>query len=832
MTVLAEANQPKSVMAKYPKVLIVGGVAGGASAAARLRRLSETAEIVLFERGEYISYANCGLPYYIGGEIAEKSALTLQTPGGFSKRFNVDVRIRHEVTAIDRAAKTIFVQNIVTGEEYREKYDKMILSPGAEPVRPEGFESDRIFTLRNIPDTFRIEKFIETEKPQSAVVIGAGYIGLEMAENLHRLGIEVTIVQRGKHVLAPLDFDMACDVHRHIENRGVRLLLENEVQSVEDRNGTLHASLKDGSELAANMIVLAIGVKPESDLAKKAWINTTDRGAIVVSDHMLTSDSDIYAVGDAVEVIDPVTRQKVYIPLAGPANRQGRIAADNICGLDSRYGGTQGASILRVFDLTVAMTALSEHAAAAAGLKYEKSFTVSPNHAGYYPGATDMTIKTIFERETGRILGAQIVGYDGVDKRCDVIATAIRARMTVSDLASLELCYAPPYSSAKDPVNMAGFVGQNICAGKVKVVHWHDIPSLQKAGNVILLDVRTPTEYRIGHIDGFINVPLDELRDRLGELDRSRKIYATCQVGQRGYYAARILMQNGFDAYNLSGGYRLYRSIFGPVIPVVVSSPKKREPKPISVTTPLSGTSTKVIAVNACGLQCPGPIMKLAAAMNEAAPGDTVEISVTDPAFAGDLDGYCRRTGSTLLDIAAVKGITTAKILKGDSAGFVEKTDGHGKNFIVFSGDLDKTIAAFIMANAAAAMGRKVSMFFTFWGLNVLRKPDFTPGGEKTFMASLFSWMMPKGSTRLPLSKMNFFGIGSHMIRNTMTEKHIDSLETLIITAQKNGVELIACSMSMDVMGIRSEELINGVKLGGAAAMLAHAEESDMSLFI
>ncbi|MDR2168672.1 MAG: DsrE/DsrF/DrsH-like family protein [Planctomycetaceae bacterium] len=847
------------------RILIVGGVAGGASAGARLRRLSETAEIIIFERGEFISFANCGLPYYIGGEITDKSALTLQTPEAFNLRFNIDVRVWHEVLLIDRISKTVSVKNHQTGEIYVENYDKLILSPGARPVYPVGFQSDRIFTIRNIPDTYRIKEFIEVQKPQHAVVVGGGYIGLETAENLHRAGLQVVIVQRGDHVLAPLDYDVACDVHRHIAGKsGVSLLLKHEVKSVIERDGKIIVALNQGNEIITDMMIYAIGVQPDNSLAKNAGLNLDSRGAIIVSDKMQTSDPDIYAIGDAVSVVNFVTENADYIPLAGPANKQGRIVADQICGIDSRYDGSQGSAILRVFDMTVASTGINETVAKRLELNYEKIFLWSSSHAGYYPGATNMSIKVIFERETGKLLGAQITGYDGVDKRCDVIATAIRAKMTAGDLAKLELCYAPPYSSAKDPVNMAGFVIENILTGKVKIFHWHNIAELQKTDGVILLDVRTATEYGNGHIDGFINIPLDELRGRIGELDKSKKIYITCQIGVRGYAAARILSQNNFDVYNLSGGYRLWRSIFESKNqklqqPQIII---KREKHSVQKLNNQSEQSTKqnnnmsnisvgkAIKIDACGLQCPGPIMKLSAAINSAESGDVIEITTTDAAFSSDVEGFCRRTGNTLLETESGKGFFVTKIQKGgntdnagnsagklagklggDWAGELSGVNRNGKNFILFSGDLDKAIAVFIMANAAAALGRKVSIFFTFWGLNVLRKPEGAKV-RKDFLSRIFGWMTPRGAGKLSLSKMNMFGVGGMLIRGIMRRKNVESLEGLIKSAQEQGVEFIACSMSMDVMGIKIEELIEGVKLGGAAAMLAFAEESDMSLFV
>lgn len=544
------------------RILIIGGVAGGASAAARLRRLDEHAEIILFERGEHISFANCGLPYYIGGTITDQNNLTLQTPESFHARFRIDVRVMHEVTRIDRSAKTVTVLNARTNETYTESYDKLILSPGAEPIRPNipGIDHERVFTLRNIPDTLRIRDFISRQKARSAAVAGAGYIGVEMAENLHSAGLKVTLIEMQNQVIAPLDYDMACDVHNHLHEKGIHLILSNGVTAVAEKAEGLDITLSQGS-ITADLLILAIGVRPESSLAKDAGLVVNGRGCIQVDEHMCTSDENIYAVGDAVEITDFVTDHKGYIPLAGPANRQGRIAADNICGIKRSYTGTQGSSVLKVFDLTVAATGINEKTAEKLGIMYEKSFTLSGSHAGYYPGAEPMSIKTLFNPKTGKILGAQIVGYSGVDKRCDVFAAAIRAGMTADDLTELELCYAPPFSSAKDPVNMAGFVIQNILEKQVKIFHWHDVGKLPRDGSVTLLDVRNPEECQAESIDGFINIPINELRDHLDELDNEKPVYVTCQVGLRGYLASRILIQHGFDVYNLSGGNRLYQSV-------------------------------------------------------------------------------------------------------------------------------------------------------------------------------------------------------------------------------------------------------------------------------
>lgn len=544
------------------KVLIIGGVAGGASAAARLRRLNEHVEIILFEKGEYISFANCGLPYYIGGDIKNKAELTLQTPLGFKKRFNIDVRTFNEVIAVNKEKKTVTVLNHSTNETYEETYDILLLSPGAEPIRPniEGINLSRVFTLRNIPDTYRIKDYIDNAAPKTAAVIGGGYIGVEMAENLVQAGLSVTIVEMQNQVIAPLDFDMASIIHNELERNGVTLKLETALEKIEEQSSSLKVVTNKGA-FDADMVILAIGVKPETKIAQAAGLKLNQHGALIVDDNMKTSDDFIFAAGDAVEVTDFITNEKAIIPLAGPANKQGRIAADNICGIKSEYRGTQGSAILKVFNLTAASTGITEKTAKRLGLNYEKSFTVSASHAGYYPGAEEMFIKTIFDKETGKILGVQIAGHAGVDKRCDVIAAAINFKASVYDLTKLELCYAPPYSSAKDPVNMAGYVAENILNGISKIFHYHDVSSLPKDGSVNLIDTRTKGEYRLGHIEGFINIPIDSLRDRMNEIDKSKPVYIVCQVGLRGYLACRILSGYGYDCYNLSGGYALYKEI-------------------------------------------------------------------------------------------------------------------------------------------------------------------------------------------------------------------------------------------------------------------------------
>lgn len=542
------------------KVVIIGGVAGGASAAARLRRLCENAEIVLLERGDYVSFANCGLPYFIGGKITQKSALTVQTPESLRRRLNLDVRIRHEVINIKPDEKQVEIWDWENSASYTESYDKLILSPGATPVRPTfpGVDDDRVFTLRTIPDACRIDDYRKEKSPSRALVVGAGYIGLELAENLARAGVDVTIAEFSNHAIGPLDADMAAYVHGYLKQQGVELLLENGVQAIVPSQENLRVMLNHG-HIDVDMVLLCIGVQPESDLAKRAGIAVDDRGAVIVDDSMRTSNSDIYAVGDVVQITQLGTGNPGYIPLAGPANKQGRIAADNIAGYPRRYKGTQGTAILKLFDMAVGTTGLNETAAQKAGLSYDKIYLLSASHAGYYPGAEPINMKVLFENGSGRILGAQVIGFNGVDKRLDVLSVAIRAGMTAECLSELELGYAPPFSSAKDPVNMAGFMIQNLLEGKVKQYHWQQVRELLDQG-VKLTDVRTPMEYALGHIDGAMNIPVDELRGRLDELDRNTPQYIYCQSGQRSYIASRILESNGFTVSHLAGGYSLYAS--------------------------------------------------------------------------------------------------------------------------------------------------------------------------------------------------------------------------------------------------------------------------------
>lgn len=540
------------------KTVIIGGVAGGASAAARLRRLNEHDEIIILERGDFISFANCGLPYYIGGEITDKRMLTLQTPESFRSRFNIDVRIKNEAVKIIPEKHIVQIRRVDSGEVYEEGYDRLILSPGAKPIRPniKGIDQPHVFTLRIIPDTMKIKSFIENEAPKKAVVVGGGYIGVEMAENLANAGLEVAVVELADHLIAPLDYDMAADVHQYIKSRGIELYLKNGVTEIAEKEVVLQTG-----NIPADLVIMSVGVTPETTLAKECGMAVNGRGSIIVNSRMQTSVPDIYAVGDAVEVKDFVTDASAFIPLAGPANKQGRIAADNISGIPSEYSGTQGSSVLKLFDMTIAATGLNEKRAKEAGIEYDKSYTYSASHASYYPGAENMSVKVLWDKQTHKLLGAQIVGFDGVDKRMDVLAAAIRFGAKVTELKELELCYAPPFGSAKDPVNMVGYVAENVISGKVKQFFWNDVEALSRDGSVTLLDVRTKSEAARGMIGGFVNIPLDDLRDGLENIPKDKPVYVYCHSGLRSYIACRLLSGYGYDCYNLAGGWRLYESV-------------------------------------------------------------------------------------------------------------------------------------------------------------------------------------------------------------------------------------------------------------------------------
>jgi len=760
------------------KVLIVGGVAGGASAAARLRRLDESAEIIMFERDEYISFANCGLPYYIGETIKEREKLLVQTPESMKSRFNIDVRINSEVIGIDTLKKVAMVRSKEKGV-YEEPYDYIVLSPGARAIKPtiEGINSKRIFTLRNIPDTDNIKAYVDKKGINSAVVIGGGFVGVEMAENLIERGLKVTLVEAAPHIMAPFDTDMVVTVEKELSDNGVGLILNDGVKAFKDNESEVEITLNSGEKLRADLVILAIGVIPDTGFLKDSGIKLGTKGHILVNEKMETNATNILAVGDAIEVVDFVSKQNSAVPLAGPANKQGRIAADNIAGLTTSYKGTQGTSIIKVFGLTAASTGNNERTLNRLKIPH-KVITIHPeSHASYYPGGFPMTLKLIFNEE-GKILGAQGFGYDGVDKRIDVIATVIRFGGTVMDLTELELCYAPPFSSAKDPVNMAGYVAENVLAGKVEVITAEQLKCYDK-GNTFLLDVRTEDEFTNGHLEGAVNIPVDSLRERIGELDKSREILGYCQIGLRGYVASRILTQNGFKVKNIDGGYKCISMLN--LKPTKVDNFSKTKRSIIDSDTQVvkgeveKGINDYAKSLDACGLCCPGPLIQVKASIDQLNDGQILKVTASDPGFYEDIKAWCTKTNNELVDIERNKGKIHAYIKKGNKFNVLNNSFpsdivlNDKKTMVVFSGDLDKALAAFIIANGAVAMGKKVTLFFTFWGLNILRKHEKV-AVKKNLVESMFGFMMPRGSKKLKLSNMNMMGMGGKMIRTIYEE--------------------------------------------------------------
>ncbi len=896
------------------KYVIIGGVAGGATAAARIRRNSENSEIILFDKGEYISYANCGLPYYIGGVIEDRDRLFVQTPAAFAQRLNVDVRTRSEVTAIDREKKTVSVKT-ADGKEYIESYDKLLLSPGASPVRPPlpGIDSEGIFTLRNINDTDRIKNYVVEKGVKRAVIVGGGFIGLEMAENLKHAGAEVAVVEMANQVMGPVDYSMAALVNEELRQKGVKLYLEQAVEGFEPvyapAAGTdaaqtgLIVKFKSGIQLETDIVILSIGVRAETRLATEAGLQLGEMRGIYVNEYLQTSDENIYAVGDAIEYPHPITGKPWLNFLAGPANRQARIVADNmVYGNQVKYEGAIGTAIAKIFDLTVAATGLPAKRLKQMEIPYLSSVIHSNSHAGYYPGALMMTLKITFSPKDGRLYGAQIVGYTGVDKRIDEFAMAIKHGDTIFDLMRIEHAYAPPFSSAKDPVAMSGYVAENLLRGKMVPAYWREVRDADPA-KVALVDVRTAEEFSLGSIPGAINLPLDELRGRLKEVPTGKPIIVFCGVGLRGYLASNILKDNGFkDVRNLVGGLKLYKAAVAPIStdgqgsnPFAVgihaatndaeastgnvqsatgasaSSAAMTSATSSAAATAQSASSATASAtamapsaatahtsagtnessataacavdpeahktvwkVDACGLSCPGPILKLKKSVEGMKPGERLEIRATDAGFPRDAEAWCRTTGHRFLGSSPENGTYKVLLEKATpcaaEAVKVESTD-KGKTFILFSDDLDKTLATFVLANGAAATGKKVTIFFTFWGLNALKKVQ-KPSVQKDLFGKMFGWMLPSDTSKLKLSKMNMGGMGSKMMRFIMKKKGIDSLETLRQQAIDNGVEFIACQMSMDVMGIQKEELLDNVTIGGVATYMERAEEANVNLFI
>ncbi|HBK57852.1 MAG TPA: pyridine nucleotide-disulfide oxidoreductase [Spirochaetaceae bacterium] len=849
-------------MARY---IIVGGVAGGASTAARLRRLDEHAEIVLFERGAHISYANCGLPYYAGDTIKERERLFVMTPEKFKAWLNIDVRVRTEVTAIDRVAKKIQARELDSGREYALEYDALVLSPGADPIKPPipGIEDARIFTLRSVSDIDHIKEYLDTKRPERTIVVGGGFIGLEMAENLHARGSFVTIVEALDQVMNPIDFEMAALVHQHLKQKNVELYLSSAVSKFEGAGSRIVAVLADGTRLDADMIVLSIGVRPETSIVKAAGLETTPNGAILVNENLQTSDPAIYALGDAIAFPHPVLGMAMPVPLAGPANKQARVVADNIVKGPGtrRWKGAIGTSIAKVFDITAAAAGVAEKLLKKNNIPCMSIITHGSSHASYYPGAQPLTIKTIFSPD-GTLLGAQVVGYDGVDKRIDIIADYIRRKAKVTELSEIEHAYAPPFSSAKDPVNIAGMVAENVLADLSRHLQWHEVKAFREKGGFVL-DVRTPEEFFLGAIPGAANIPLDELRQRLGDIPRDQEVLIYCGVGLRGYLAERILRQHGWTAvYNLSGGYKTWeiatepqshKGVYKPGLAGLQFGLAKGSQELLHTTfaegsgmpESLAAKRQTVVQVDACGLQCPGPIMRLKTEIDKLPEGGRVVIRATDPGFVRDAGAWCKVTGNLLISMEESNGTYTAMIEKTvrqsamaaaqaaatvGGAPFVQMTP-KGATFIVFSNDFDRALASFVLANGAAAAGKDVTMFFTFWGLSVIRKPD-APSVVKDFMGRMFGMMLPKHAGDLSLSHMNFGGIGPKMMKSRMKAKRIDALETMMAQARQAGIHLIACQMSMDIMGVKREELLDGVEIGGVATYMEAASNAGVNLFI
>ena len=822
------------------KYLIVGGVAGGATTAARLRRIDESAEIIMFERGEHISYANCGLPYYVGGIITEREKLLLQTPESFKARLNVEVRVKNEVISIDTENKSVEVKDILNKTTYTETYDKLIVSPGAEPIKPPipGIKDDAIFTVRNVRDTDQIKSFYDKNQPKKAVVVGAGFIGLEMAENLHHMGMLVTIVEMADQVMTPLDYEMAAEVHMHLKTKNVEFYLKDGVSEFNRKGDKLNIHLQSGREIDADMVILSIGVRPETKLVKAAGLELAPNGGIKVNEYLQTSNEHVYALGDAMAFPHPLTGKYTNAYLAGPANKQARMLADNLVnGHTKKYKGSIATAIAKVFDITVASTGLAEKVLKKEGIKYISNITHGASNAGYYPGAMPTTIKIMFDPETGKLFGGQIIGYVGVDKRIDLIATVLKNNGSIYDLQEIEHAYAPPYSSAKDPVNQAAFTAGNIIEGLVNIIHWDELHQLHAPNNFIL-DVRTPDEFELGKIEGAINIEVDKIRERIDEIPQDKKIIIYCGVGLRGYFAARILMQRGFkDVVNLSGGYKTYEhatckqsnedifesSYIAKDGHIYRGKDKDVEEKEI-----------KTIEIDACGLQCPGPIIKLKKEIDKLEDGQRLRQKVTDAGFSKDVASWCNMTGNKLISCDTEKGIISAVIekqKKNESCLTSDVVLPKNKTMVVFSDDMDRALASLVIANGAAATGSKVTLFFTFWGLNVIKKTD-KPRVEKDLMGKMFGKMMASDAGNLKLSKMHMMGMGSKMMKKRMASKKVDSLEDLLKTAMDNGVNMIACQMSMDVMGVDAAELLEGVEIGGVATYLEEAEQSNVNLFI
>jgi len=819
------------------KILIIGGVAGGATAAARLRRLSEKDEIVILERNGYVSFANCGLPYYLGGVIKDRARLLQETPETLKAKFNLDVRIHNEAISIDPEKKTVLVRKTDSGEQYEESYDKLIIATGAAPRKIDFMglsEADNVYYLRNIEDVDTIYSQLE-KNPKKALVVGGGFIGIEIAENFVVRGLNVTLVEGKNQILPPFDPEMAKLLQNEVERNGVSLKLGYSLAGFSDKGHTV--LLTNGEKIATDINILAIGIVPDDALAKSASLKMDQGGYVLTNEKMETFDAvtgeikkDIYAIGDVTCIKDDIDGSPTHIALAGPANRQARLVADVINGKPYTYQGVLGTSIVKVFDLAGGSTGNSEALLTRKGIPHNSVVITRNQHAGYYPGAQMLTLKIIFSPDDGKLLGAQAVGPEGVDKRIDILATALKAKMKVSDLAELELSYAPPYGMAKDIVNIAGYAAMNLLEGQFKQVSVLSFD--QEKEGAFLIDARTPLEYGVRHLDDAINIPFVTIRDHLSDLpkDKNAKIIAYCNVGLTAYMWIRVLVNLGYtNVYNLEGGLRLYEATYGE--PATVQN----EEKPQGGNNTMNDDKTNpTIEIDACGLQCPGPIMEAAKAAEKLHPGEKMKITASDCGFMSDAALWCKSTGNTLISEDQGNGKYVAVIEKGVKAvsPITQITPNSGKTTIVlFSGDMDKALAAMIIAQGTRAMGNEAVVFCTFWGLNLLRKSK-APHVKKSFIERMFGWMMPKGAKKFKLSKMNMLGMGSKMMRGVMKKKNVPVLEEQLANAQKAGVRFLACTMSMDIMGIKKEELIDGIDYVGVATYLSESENAGVTLFI
>lgn len=806
------------------KILIVGGVAGGASTATRLRRLDETFEIIMFEKGEYISFANCGLPYYIGDVIQNRDSLILQTPEKIKNRFNIDVRNNSEVIRVDSINKNVSVKKI-NGEIYTETFDYLVLAPGAKPIQPpiEGISNDKIFTLRNIKDMDMIKNSLKDRNIKNAVVVGGGYVGVETAENLKHLGIETTLIEAGDNILSPFDYEISKHLEYELINNGVNLLLKEKVIKFENNDSTIKIYLESGKIIETELVILSIGVSPDTKFLENSGIYLGEKGHIIVDEYLKTNVENIYALGDAVLVNNLITDTQSFIPLAGPANRQGRIVANNISGEKEKYKGSLGTAILKIFNLTAASTGMNEKSLKNSDISFDKIYLYPNNHANYYPGALPLSIKVLFNKENKRILGAQCFGKEGVDKFIDVIATTLHFKGTIDDLKELELAYAPPFLSAKSPANMAGFIGNNILDGRLNQIFVEELRNYDSSKHFIL-DVRETIELVGGFFENSVNIPLSELRKRMEEIPKDKEIWAYCAVGLRGYLAERFLSQNGYNAKNIAGGYKNH-------LKVLDNKEKSLTTKEFTQNRENFNSNDYI---DLCGLSCPGPLVKVKENMDKIGDGEVFKAKASDPGFYNDIQAWAKSTNNEILSLKKDGDNIFVDLLKNKKNNsskenkIIETNDG--LTIVVFSGDLDKAIAAFIIANGALTMGKKVTMFFTFWGLSILKRKNIDT--NKSLIEKMFSFMLPKNSKELPISKMNMFGTGPKMIRWIMKKKNIMSLETLMAESIKNGANLVACTMSMDVMGIQKEELIEEISFGGVGQYLGEADKANKNLFI